>query len=142
AIATALSVSVCTTMMGWPRRAGVFLLLARRKEGIEVEEQPLNRVFDRLRVSFFVLYDKRQESSSRTMPPRYAFRLEELRVFRFVRASCRASGRKAIIPNAALAVVPAGLHVPDRARAAAALPEVRGEGQRLVRCRTPAARLN
>jgi len=36
------------------------------------------------------------------MPPRYAFRLEDLRVFHFVRASCSACGHKAIIPNAAL----------------------------------------
>ena len=36
------------------------------------------------------------------MPPRYAFRLEDLRVFHFVRASCQACGHKAIIPNAAL----------------------------------------
>ena len=36
------------------------------------------------------------------MPPRYAFRLEDLRVFHFVRASCQACGHKAIIPNTAL----------------------------------------
>ena len=36
------------------------------------------------------------------MPPRYAFRLEDLRVFHQVRASCRACGHKAIIPNTAL----------------------------------------
>ena len=36
------------------------------------------------------------------MPPRYAFRLEDLRVFHFVRASCHTCGHKAIIPNAAL----------------------------------------
>jgi DNA-directed RNA polymerase subunit RPC12/RpoP len=36
------------------------------------------------------------------VPPRYAFRLEDLRVFHLVRASCRACGRKAIIANAAL----------------------------------------
>lgn len=36
------------------------------------------------------------------MPPRYAFRLEDLRVFQFLRASCHACGHKAIIPNAAL----------------------------------------
>jgi hypothetical protein len=34
--------------------------------------------------------------------PRYAFRLEDLRVFHFVRASCYACGHKAIIPNAML----------------------------------------
>ena len=36
------------------------------------------------------------------MPPRYAFRLEDLRVFHQVRANCHACGHKAIIPNAAL----------------------------------------
>ena len=36
------------------------------------------------------------------MPPRYAFRLEDLRVFHQVRASCHACGHKGIIPNAAL----------------------------------------
>jgi len=36
------------------------------------------------------------------VPPRYAFRLEDLRVFHFVRASCHACGHKAIIANAAL----------------------------------------
>jgi hypothetical protein len=36
------------------------------------------------------------------VPPRYAFRLEDLRVFHFVGASCHACGHKAIIPNAAL----------------------------------------
>ena len=36
------------------------------------------------------------------MPPRYAFRLEDLRVFHLVRASCHACGHKAIVPNAAL----------------------------------------
>jgi len=36
------------------------------------------------------------------VPPRYAFRLEDLRVFHLVRASCHACGHKAIIPNAML----------------------------------------
>ena len=36
------------------------------------------------------------------MPLRYAFRLEDLRVFHQVRASCHACGHKAIIPNAEL----------------------------------------
>jgi hypothetical protein len=43
-----------------------------------------------------------QESRSPTVPPRYAFRLEDLRVFHFVRASCHACGHKVVIPNAAL----------------------------------------
>ena len=36
------------------------------------------------------------------MPPRYAFRLEDLRAFHLVQASCHACAHKAIIPNAAL----------------------------------------
>jgi hypothetical protein len=36
------------------------------------------------------------------LPPRYAFRLEDLRVFHLVRASCYACGHKAVIANAAL----------------------------------------
>ena len=36
------------------------------------------------------------------MPPRSAFRLEDLRVFHLVRASCRACGHKAVIANTAL----------------------------------------
>jgi DNA-directed RNA polymerase subunit RPC12/RpoP len=34
--------------------------------------------------------------------PRYAFRLEDPRVFHRIRASCQACGHKAIVPNAAL----------------------------------------
>ena len=36
------------------------------------------------------------------MPPRYVFRLEDLGVFHFVRASCLACGHKATIANATL----------------------------------------
>jgi hypothetical protein len=36
------------------------------------------------------------------MRPRYAFRLEDLRVFHLVRASRHACGHKAIVPNTAL----------------------------------------
>jgi hypothetical protein len=36
------------------------------------------------------------------VPPRYVFRLEDLRVFHQVRASCHACAHKAIIPNSAL----------------------------------------
>ena len=36
------------------------------------------------------------------MPPRYAFRLEDLRVFHLVRANCHACGHRAIVPNATL----------------------------------------
>ena len=43
-----------------------------------------------------------RDGQARTMPPRYAFRLEDLRVFHQVRASCHACGHKAIIPNATL----------------------------------------
>jgi hypothetical protein len=50
----------------------------------------------------FVLYTERPESTSVTVPPRYAFRLEDLRVFHLVRASCHACAHKVIIPNALL----------------------------------------
>ena len=36
------------------------------------------------------------------VPPRYAFRLEDLRAFHLVLASCRGRGHKAIIPNITL----------------------------------------
>jgi hypothetical protein len=36
------------------------------------------------------------------VPPRYDFRLEDLRAFHLVRAHCQVCGHKAIIPNAAL----------------------------------------
>jgi hypothetical protein len=44
------------------------------------------------------------------VPPRYAFRLEDLRVFHLVRASCHACAHKAIIPNALLLQGAARLH--------------------------------
>jgi hypothetical protein len=37
-----------------------------------------------------------------TAPPRNAFRLEDLRAFHLVRASCHVCAHKAIIPNAML----------------------------------------
>jgi hypothetical protein len=37
---------------------------------------------------------------SPTAPPRYAFRLEDLRVFHLVMACCHACAHKALIPNA------------------------------------------
>jgi hypothetical protein len=40
--------------------------------------------------------------TSPTVPPRYAFRLEDLRAFHLVRASCHACAHKSIIPNAVL----------------------------------------
>jgi hypothetical protein len=40
--------------------------------------------------------------TSPTVPPRYAFRLEDLRVFHLVMASCRACAHKALILNAML----------------------------------------
>jgi hypothetical protein len=36
------------------------------------------------------------------VPPRYDFRLEDLRAFHLVRASCHACAHKAIIPKATL----------------------------------------
>jgi hypothetical protein len=50
----------------------------------------------------FAQYNERLESTSVTAPPRYAFRLEDLRVFHLVRASFHACAHKAIIPNALL----------------------------------------
>ena len=55
-----------------------------------------------LTCSFFVLYAGKQERTRPTVPPRYAFRLEDLRVFHLVLASCRACGHKAILSNGAL----------------------------------------
>jgi hypothetical protein len=53
-------------------------------------------------VFIFCSYHNAQESTSPTVPPRYDFRLEDLRVFHLVRASCHACAHKAIVPNAAL----------------------------------------
>jgi hypothetical protein len=41
-----------------------------------------------------------------TAPPRYAFRLEDLRAFHLVRASCHVCAHKAIIPQARVDVLP------------------------------------
>jgi hypothetical protein len=49
---------------------------------------------------FYTINGKNEQGPP--LPPRYAFRLEDLRVFHLVRASCHACGHKAIIPNAAL----------------------------------------
>jgi hypothetical protein len=43
-----------------------------------------------------------RNEQARAVPPRYAFRLEDLRVFHLVRASCHACGHKAVISNATL----------------------------------------
>jgi hypothetical protein len=40
--------------------------------------------------------------ASLRVPPRYDFRLEDLRVFHLVRASCHACGHKEVIPNTSL----------------------------------------
>jgi hypothetical protein len=63
-MATAESVSVCTTIMGLLRRAGGLLLLARRKERIEIEEQPLDGVVGRWRVHllFYTLGGRYQQA--------------------------------------------------------------------------------
>jgi hypothetical protein len=54
--------------------------------------------------SSFVLYVGRGgwNQQAQTVPPRYAFRLEDLRVFHLVRASCHACGHKAVIANVIL----------------------------------------
>ena len=74
-------------------------MLARREKAVEIEEQPFAPRFRPLTCSLFVLYAQR---TSPVMPPRYAFRLEDLRLFHQVRASCRACGHKSVIPNVAL----------------------------------------
>jgi hypothetical protein len=75
------------------------------------------------------------------MPPRYAFRLEDLRVFQprarelsRVWAQGRHPEHRAV--NRAIR-----LHAPDVARAAVAVPEMRSEGPRGDRGRVPAAGL-
>jgi hypothetical protein len=42
------------------------------------------------------------------VPPRYDFRLEDLRSFHLVRASCHACAHKALIPNSVLQQARAG----------------------------------
>jgi hypothetical protein len=44
----------------------------------------------------------RRNQQAHTAPPRYAFRLEDLRVFHLVRARCHACGHKDVISNASL----------------------------------------
>jgi len=53
-------------------------------------------------VFIFCSYHNGQESTSPTVPLRYDFRLEDLRVFHLVRANCHACAHKAIVPNATL----------------------------------------
>ena len=52
----------------------------------------------------FIIRSYRKEAchASPTEPPRYDFRLEKLRFFHLVRASCRACTHKAVIPHATL----------------------------------------
>jgi hypothetical protein len=85
---------------------------------------------------------KRSGITSPTVPPRYAFRLEDLRAFHLVRASCHACGHKAIVPNAALLQGRPGYTRLMALRASAAVPEMRREGQGLARGGVSAARLN
>jgi hypothetical protein len=73
---------------GLAAQGRVFLLLTRRKEGAEIEEQPSNRAIGRLRVHHGSIR-RRQESTSPTVPPRYAFRLKDLRIFHLVRELSR-----------------------------------------------------
>ena len=62
----------------------------------------MHRIVGRLRVHLLFYTINGSYQQGRTMPPRYAFRLEDLRVFHQVRATCHACGRKSIIPNATL----------------------------------------
>jgi len=80
-----------------------------------------------------------QESSSATVPPRYAFRLDDLRVLppgARELPRLRAQGDR---PERGVAAGAARLHAPDVARTAAALPELRGKGQGFARGGIPAA---
>jgi hypothetical protein len=76
-----------------------------------------------------------------TGPPRYAFRLEDLRAFHLVRASCHACANKAIIPQAVLRQGRPG-YAADVAGKTASMPEMRGEGPGVARGGVPAAGLN
>jgi hypothetical protein len=47
-------------------------------------------------------YREEAYQASPTVPPRYDFRLEDLRAFHLVRASCHGCTHKAVIPHATL----------------------------------------
>jgi hypothetical protein len=64
-------------------------------------------------VFIFCSYKNRQESTGPTVPPRYAFRLEDLRVFHQVRAICHACGRKIDDPERNAAAGPPRLYAVD-----------------------------
>src|SRR6516165_4633532 len=101
AIATAESVGVCTTMTGLPRRAGFSCCSHDAKKALRSRNSHCTGLSA---VDVFIIcsYHNGQESPSPTVPPRYDFRLEDLRVFHLVRANCHACGHKAIVPNARL----------------------------------------
>ena len=69
---------------------------------LEIDGQALHRIAGRWRVPllFYTVTGRSEQACS--MPPRYAFCLEDLRVFHLVRANCHACGHKAVIPNVAL----------------------------------------
>jgi hypothetical protein len=55
-----------------------------------------------LTCSSFVHTISSRDEQADAVPPPFAFRLEDLRVFHLVRASCYACGHKAVISNASL----------------------------------------
>ena len=95
---------------------------------LEIDGQALHRIAGRWRVPllFYTVTGRSEQACS--MPPRYAFCLEDLRVFHLVRElpCLRAQGRHSECGAAAGA---AGLHAPDGAETASTLPQVRGEGR-------------
>jgi hypothetical protein len=53
-------------------------------------------------VFIFCSYHNAQDSTSPTVPPRYDFRLDDLRSFHLVRTNCHACAHEAIVPNITL----------------------------------------
>jgi hypothetical protein len=79
------SADVWTTRTGLAAQGRVFLLFARHKEGVEIEEQPLDGVPRHL--------------NKPTVPPRFAYRLEDPRAFHLMRVGCHSGGRYAMVAS-------------------------------------------
>src|ERR1700739_278996 len=88
-------------MTGLPRRAGFSCCSHDAKKALRSRNSHCTGL-SAVDMFIFCSYNNGKESTSPTMPPRYAFRLEDLRVFHLVRASCHACGHKAIVPSAML----------------------------------------
>jgi hypothetical protein len=80
------SAGTWTTMIGLPRRAGFSCCSHDAKKALRSRNSHWT-TFRSLTCSSFVPYARAPEMTSPTVPPRYAFRLEDLRVFYLVRAS-------------------------------------------------------